>query len=537
MLKKWRDSFNARSDLHERQDGDLELYNLENFELTDLNGNSVPDAHNITSNKPKTYANRVKGALETGDMQVQVTKLDGSTDDNCARIEEMLREVLYPLIDQYLALKQIPPLLEVLAGQITLMGSIAGLIYPFKDSGNMIPHVLPWDFRWVTHGYGSEKGFSFAGYQTIRTKEMIEDEYDYDSLGTNVEEAEVTDIWTPGKHEIWISGKNIEDNYMDSNEHNLGYTPVPIHKCSVNIWHRSEGWEKYEGESVYAENRDLYTGYNTFLTILNTLTIRAFTAGLQFRNRAGAEAMIEGNPRRDNVINAINLDEAFDYMPVNDIKNAAIMLREILEQDIIFGSLPLMEYGEMSDQETVAQITTKSSKTASVLKPRRRPIELWYDDMARLLLLQIEQKGLPHQVTLMGSTTKFDFYPLGDYLIKHKLNVISPQQDIANAALAQAYERYLDLETILEKIIQVDDVTSILEKKEKENVERMIPRVVALRQATKLLKSKDDKEKAEGTMIALELGLGQEEQVMGQNQPPVTEKGQGNPIMELFRGG
>jgi len=559
-LKRWQAKYDSESLLHARHVIDQDLYDLEEFKLEDTYGQTVPDAYNLTSNKPKTYANRVKSALENGDLQIAVSKMDGTTDDYSAQVEEMLREVLYPLIDQYLALKGYPPLLEILSGQISLRGSIAGLVYPYQPDkeDHMNPHILPWDTMFTANGYGSDKGFSFAGVQNDRTGEEVIDEYgEFGKVPEGMDgdtDVLVTDIWTPERRETWISGskdgkfkEQVVNGKIDAEgfDHGLGYTPVPIHKCSVNAWNRNQNYERYEGESVYESVRDLYPGYNALLSIVNTLTIRAFTNGLQFPNAGGAEAVLEGNPREDNQINAIGPLDRYYSMPLNDIQQATLMLRQILEQDIIFGSLPLMEFGDISDQETVAQITTKSAKTASVLQPRRRPIELWYDDMARLMMLQIEQRGLPHKVKLMGSVTNYTFYPLKEgYLIKHTLNIRSPQKDIANVALAQAMERYYDLETLLTDIIQADDPTGIIAKKEKEDIEKMIPSIVALREGTRRLQSEDEEEKAEGALILMESGITQDDQPPGDgaaegvtdaaaDQPPARRAN----LPPLFRGG
>lgn len=540
LLERWEELYNQDSDLHERQDDDLLLYDLDPYTLMKSDGiTQVSGAYNLTSSRPKTFANRVKGALEDSDLQIEVTKMDGTTDDMCARIEEMLRVYIYPLINSFLRLKGYPELLEVLAGQIAVRGGIAGVVSPYLDGGSMIPHVIPWDYRYQAHGSGGIKGFSLAGYKTYRSSDMIEEEYKYEGLG-NAEKAMVADVWTPEEHEVWIKNEKLKEvinNKGNGDKHNLGYTPVPIHKCSANIWHQSEGWEDTEAESVFGESRDVFPAMNQLLTIVNTLTVRAFTAGLQFRNEAGAEAVIEGDPREDDQTNAIGLQDKFESMPLNDIKAATLMLREILENDILFATLPAMEYGEMSDQETVAQITTKSSKTRSFLKPRKRAIEAWLDDMAYMFMQQVEAKGLPHQITLRGRTTKFKFYALGDYLIKHTLNIRSPQQDIANAALADALGKWLDLETLLQNIIQVDDPTGVIRKKEREDIERLMPQIVAMRVAVEKLKSKDDQEKAEGTMIALELGMSAQPntELVGPNGEPIKQMptGNGANIMKL----
>lgn len=532
-LEQWQQIYDGLGELHTRQDEDMLLYQIdkqyEEYRLKDADGRELNNAYVMVTNRPLTFADRVKGALETGELQITVER-DGKADTKSAKIEELLRLYLYPAVDSYLSLIDEPPLIEVLASQITIRGAIGGVVWLYADEGYLIPHVIPWDTRYIAHKIGN-KGLSLAGYRTTKTKSDIEELHKHAISG---DKAEVTDIWTPEANHIWVSG---EDKPIKTIKTKLKYTPAIIHGCGASIWQKDSGYLKYKWESIFAPVRKICPGYNRLLTVLNTLTMRAFTNSLQFPNEQGVNATFEGNPRGDNLVNAIGPNDRFLPMPLNDIQQATVMLKSIMDDEWVFGSLPLMEYGEMSDQETVAQITTKAAKTASVLKSRRKAIELFYDDLAIMLLGQLKNKKLPNKISLKGRVITLPKVDLGeDYTIKHTLNVRSPQQDIANAALAQALERYLDLETLLEKIIQVDDPTGVIDQKTKEDVERMMPEIKALREAVRRLRSKDEEEKAEGVLIALSLGLDPEEVEEGQFKPSEAPPQGSKTLMPLMKG-
>ena len=510
-LKRFEELEEDFGDVYSRMDSDKGLYDLEAFTLENADDRAIPGAYNVTSSKPRTFADRVAGALGSGKMQITVER-NGKTDDRCHAIEQFL-SWWYKVIDTWLSVLHHPPLLEILSGQIALRGRIAGVCYPYEHEGFCIPGVLPWDTRYVAYEVG-RSGLSLAGYRTTRTKRMIEEEYTTEAAPVTIdaEEAEVSDIWTPDQHEVWAGSTVIH-----SAAHGLGYTPVIVHECPAAVWHRDSDYLEDSGESVYAALRDIYPEWNRLLSILNTLTMRAFTNSMQFKNPLGPQADLgDGNFQEDNTVYSIDKDASFESMPLNDIKQATMLLQQILDQEITFASLPLMEYGDMSTDETVAQITTKSAKTQSLLKPRRRAIEMFYDDLGWMLLQQVREGNLPNQVKLKGRIMQMPQADLSEeYTIEHALSIVTPQQDIANYALAGAASAFMDSLTILEKIIRADDPTGIIEAKDREDIERLVPKRKLLREALRLLESKDDTEYAEGVLLALELGLNPEALAQG----------------------
>lgn len=509
-------AWKVNSQLRDRQDSDMSLYHLDGFVLKNTEGVPINDAYNLTSNRPKTFGDRVIGSLTDADLQIIIERPDGKTDDDCAIVEETWRNVVLPAVDAYLALQRYPALRECLASQVSIRGSLGGVIYPYEDEGELIPHIAPWDMRYSAWEIG-RKGLSLAGYKMTKSKRTIESEFEHTITGDT---ADVIDLWTPDEHEAYIDGAFV--NLAGGSAHGAGFIPVSIYECGASAWHVDKNYVKWLGESIYAAVRELFIAFNRMLSILNTLNMRAFTNGMQLKTRDGKQAVIKGNPRIDDAVNPLLPDEGYEPMPLNDVKQATILLKEILETDLLYGTLPAMEYGEMSDNETVAQITTKAAKTSSVLKPRKRAIEQFYDDAFVMFFRQVADRNLPKVMGIKGRTIEFPkkFKWTPDMIVRHKLNPISPQKDIANAALAQALTPFLDLETILERFIQIDDPTGVIKKRDIEEIERVMPQVKAYKVAVDMLQNEDEGIREQGAMVAVALGLGPQAEGDGEEGAP-----------------
>lgn len=503
------DGYNQRQ---ARQDSDKDVYRLSKEKLKNYADREIPDSYDnmLVSTKPANLVDRVAGTLANGELQVVATTLDGKTDDNCARIEELWRAIL-PCIDLFLSLKGEPALLEIISGLIALRGDIGGPVYPYMDKGEtegFIPYVLPWDTRYMASKGGGVNGLTVAGYRITKTQRQLEEDYPDEIIKATGNNISFTDIWDTKQNICYTTDQKLRAPLI----HGLGYTPVSHRFCGATVWTRDDDSFKYKGESVLATVRDLLKAYNSLVAILFTLTMRAYTNGMMFRSEDGKDAVIDHNMREDNIIEPMGLQEGLFPMPLNDIQQATFMLKSILDQDWLFSTLPLMEYGDMSDQETVAQITTKANKTASFLRPRRRAIELYYDDIAYMFLQQLHVRNLPMVIKLRGRLFKLPKANLDDnFIIKHTLNVISPQQNIANAALAQALQSILSVKTLLTDIIQSDDPQGEIDRKKIEDIKRAIPQLEALEVAVNLAESEEEIDKAQSIMITEQLGISPDE--------------------------
>ncbi|MCK9600239.1 MAG: hypothetical protein M0R06_14440, partial [Sphaerochaeta sp.] len=65
-LKRFEELEEDFGDVYSRMDSDKGLYDLEAFTLENADDRAIPGAYNVTSNKPRTFADRVAGALGSG---------------------------------------------------------------------------------------------------------------------------------------------------------------------------------------------------------------------------------------------------------------------------------------------------------------------------------------------------------------------------------------------------------------------------------------------------------------------------------------
>lgn len=507
-------------DLQERRnrmdDDYAQLYLLQDYTLKNHEGKKVPGSYPVTSNRSRVFADRVISALQGCKVKCNVT-VGGDANAKSRAIEEAL-EAMRRAIDLYLNAMGYPSLLSFMAGQVTNRGGLGLLVYPYESDGLLIPHVGLWDWRYVATSLGTS-GLNWAGHRMTKTKAQIQMEHDI-TLDRNT--AEVVDVWAPRRHLLYIEGESagVEP------ETGLDYTPVVETTCDLAAFVQDEGSEQYVGESVYAALRNTYSERNRQLSIRSSLAMQALTRSLEYHSEMGEHAAMDArNVYADLQVVSVEKDGGFRLLPERDINQAAAEMLQLLEQDAIFGGLSTLEYGEMPNDMTAAQLNTVLSKTMSFLAPRRKAMERALEDLSYMFLGQIRDRSLPNVCRIRHRSIQIPDFDLGDDVdIEYELVVELPQQVIANYAINSAARGEIDRETRLRDILQVEDPEGVISKLRIETLEAIDPRLAAFLTVRELLESKDPDEQALGAFAVRLLGFAPEPQPAGpQGQPPPTQ--------------
>lgn len=508
---------------HDRQDSDWsDLYNLSAYELKNYENKKVPGSYPITSNRSRVFADRVISALQGCKLKVDVT-IKGEASPRTTKIEEAIY-AMWDAIDAYLMAMGYPDYTSFQAGQSALRGGISTLVYPYAEDGYLVPHLGLWDWRYVASSLG-RKGLEWGSHRMTKTKAQVKKEHGID---LDDDDAEIVDLWKPRQHLVYVEdevSKSVEPDTL------LEYTPIVEVLVNLTAFVQDSEYQTYMGESVYAALRETYKERNRQLSIRNSLAMRALTNGLQYRSAQGEQALVNAKEAlADMSVQSVEKDGGFDIMPPKDINLAAQEMLQKVDEDAVFAGLSMLEYGEMPDDLTAAQLNTVLSKTQSFLDPRRKAMERARDEIAYMFLGQIRDRHLPtkvrvgHRVIEIPSNWDLD----EDVEIKHTLHVELPLQMIAKYSLNAAARGEVSQETRMRDILQLDDPEGEMQKLNIETLEMIDPRLKAFRIVQALLESKDEDEKAFAAYAIRLLGL--------QPQPPPQMApggmpGQGQPQM------
>ncbi|KKK96849.1 hypothetical protein LCGC14_2658660, partial [marine sediment metagenome] len=278
------------SELTKRQDDDRKLAQLDPpYVMKNLDGQPTPDVINVTMNEAMVFAGRAAAIMSGANMQRIVYGRELS-DTDTTTIEEFYRDIYYAN-DLMLANSLFTSLYGFLIEQILIRGSIAArclMRTEGGENGKFIPDIMPLDTRYFPYETDSQ-GLIWGAYETTRTKAQIERDYGIVIRGRW---STVTDFWDDTVNDIYIAKQHYsggsQSGIKDSvkyperkREHGLGYPPLIFMKSGAGFHSLMDvGGLKFQGESIFNNNRGLIPELHRAASIMQTLTAMGFEGAL-----------------------------------------------------------------------------------------------------------------------------------------------------------------------------------------------------------------------------------------------------------------
>jgi hypothetical protein len=174
-----------------------------------------------------------------------------------------------------------------------------------------------------------------------RSKSQIEREYPGVTGGGAY--GEVVDLWSSAKNVVYVEKKEVKNE-----ENPYGYPPFVYVICPIGSMFNSVDALKHQGESIFWADRDLWPEMNRTATILQTLTLNALFAAMQYESSHGENMPKPGqSPYKQKTVHGIEKGGGYKPMPVSDIKAAARLFYSVLETRLQRGSLSAIDYGSL----------------------------------------------------------------------------------------------------------------------------------------------------------------------------------------------
>ena len=426
--------------LYSRQEADKDLYWLKPYKLkVGAEPQEVPHIENVTSNGPRTYADRVISLL-TGATKTTIIESEILSDEEKAEVKDFLDDVDVEM-DKWLEKMGFDKGVDNIAfSQLALRGYTNWRYESRIVDGKFIPDAAPWDSRWSAFEY-STNGLGWGSYRSARSKWLIRQQYPQlpEFSDTPVE---VVDWYGFDKNLIFIGG---EGQHVIPRMHNFGPPPVIIQKSSSGAFIRDGDYLAHDGESIYAPVRELYLEKDKALSIMQTLTVASFFGGLQYAGPEGADMAEKPDipPYGLRFVVPVDKDGGYKAMPVNDIHNATRLGFNIIETDIQNGTFPPTEYGSLEfPMSAVGLVELGQGRDQRVLPI----VDGWARFRQRLAHMEIDQfimKGM--SATFGHSGKKERTYTAaqlkkhqGKYEIVYKFTNVSDRDRIAKIEMAKA---------------------------------------------------------------------------------------------------
>lgn len=532
---KWiKDKTSEFSDLFTRMDADKDLIIRKPYIMYDKDNRAEPDVENLTLNDASVFATRVESNLMKANMQPDF-RSGTLNDQEISVIEEFTKDYSIS-IDESLRYKEIPSLMSFNVQQICNRGAMICRSTPKVDkkTGKFTPGILPMDRRYTMYEYSGNKQRAVS-YTTMRSKEQIENEYgEKTAEGVHSDDVEVTDLWHEDMEVVYIGG-------VEAKKKKHGYDELPfvIELCPSGLMFMDSDRMLRNGESIFANNRELYETKNKLGSILMTLTVMSFMGGLQYESEQGTKAKKPAlPPYGERTVTPVDKGtKGYFSMPVNDVQNATRMLYSMVESSLQQGSLPAVSYGSLQFPLSAVAISGLQEAEDPIYLPRLEALGRFYRSLYQLIIKQYTDKKLNIKLGEVGFQKQYPYGKLkGDYSMSFRFFSTSPKQQMAAISVAAALGDTVSDDYKRREIIQLENPDAEESKIWAEKAPLVSPAVAKFKIIQGLI---ERKQLIEANLMAVELGITMDQIKQGglvQPEQPAVTRNPPKQIMPMFAG-
>lgn len=524
----------------ERMDTDANLYNQIEYYLKDLKGQPAKDVVNVTMNDPKVFADRAQAFLNEASLQV-IAEGKHLSDKETTLLENFDADIRYA-IDDRLILRDVAGLYPFAIEQTCIRGVVAMRYLTWENDGLFTLDPLPCDSRFLLYEYG-DKDLERAAFKTVRTKSSIQKKYPQAEFSGSSKQGGIWEEWTKESFRIWLSNpyEMAEQGQLlneGGGENVFGYVPFVIQGVDAGSMLQDADSRKHRHESIFASNRLLYEHLNMLASILQTLNYMSFNRVHLWESEAGTMGKNPPSPTSRKTIAIDKGTRGLFPMDVADVKNATRLFYALILGAIQRGSLPNLDYGNLTFPLAAVAIKLISQKDAT-FAPRLQAISLFLRKLHYMIRDQYVKGGYEAELGESGLERTYRASDLDKkYKISYKFHSVSPEQDIANYAVAQqALGIGMSRETVYTKNVKLENPAGEIMKSRAERAEQLDPVIALFRYGHALIDEGTEESFLEADLIAMKI-----ERLLGSTEaipPQVTARQapSGRSLVPLLEGG
>lgn len=502
-IKEAAEDFNP---LFLRMDRDRDLYNMVEYHLKDLEEPFKPakDVVNITLNDPKVFADRASAFMNEAGMQV-VIEGRHLQDRDSTLIENFDTDIRYE-IDRQLVMKDIDSLYSFLIEQSIIRGTLGARYVSWDDAGKFSPDLLPCDSRFLVYEYG-RKDLVQAAFKTVRSKTAILDEYPNAKIEGTSKKGGIWEHWGKDKGEIWLSSPfdaMVSGQKLDEKENVFGYVPFIIQGVGAGTMLQDEGSIEHRFESIFASNRLLYEHLNMLGSILQTLNYMTFNRAHLWESDAGTMAKVPPKPGMRKTIPIDKGTRGLFPVEITDITQSTRLFYALILGAVQKGSLPNIDYGNLTFPLSAVAISKLTATKDAIFSPRLQAIAWFYRKLHLMIKDQYIKGGYQAELGEEGVERTYSASDLDkNYKIGYKFHPVSPEQDIANYAVAaQALAVGMSKHTVFTNILKLQNPDGEIMKSRAEKAEQLDPAIGLFRYGHALIDQGNDQSFLESELVA-----------------------------------
>ncbi len=492
---------NDDAPLYERMESDFNLFRGEQYQAR--KGDQA-----FTSNEPQTLADKVIDIIAKADLDLKIPIFTEPEDDRreISNTERFVSGCL-DYADLRLKRRGEPTLQPLAAWHAVVRGWIVGrpLVYKSEAAGgDTVVQIDLWDRRWVRYEMGSEGILWVAFIRNVPIR-VAQQEFGLDldknwkqfsttasytgSSGTKAT-IQVIDFFDEKNNAIILSPSQGTTNttgakdgwyWKEPTPHNCDGPPVIIRPCGATPLVASDDHTdtiKDQGESIYANNRNMYAPYNKLWSNILTMTDKGARGAYKVMSRDGHLTMTT-DPAKEGSNPSLSTDKKQDLVPLETFtmpKDTPAMMSALGKSIQVGGTSDVM-HGVLSQSPLSGLAIQQLRQAVATLVDRRAlTVQEFFEDCAWHLTTQFAKGGLKPIELNVKRDTKFTelikFHPrsygerpaVRQYRFKALLKPDMPQDDMQKYMMAQAARQpdqdgqpLLSDGTIMEHIIKLPD--------------------------------------------------------------------------------
>lgn len=523
-----------RKDLNERRDKDNEMVTSFAYIMkgTGKKKKAITDVINVTMNRLKVFKAYVEAALHKADEKSFVES------DNEQVKKDEIKDFIDAGFDSANSLRFSKgqfPLEPYFDDQACMRGEIAALtafeMMPIKDGkeAHLNTNITPWDTRFITYD-PKDEGLAWAGYETTKTKGMIESEpwFEKATIKETGKEALVLNLWTPEDNIIYITEKEV---FRQPNP--FGYIPISVQKVPIGSMLADKDVLQYQCESIFFLVRDLIEEYYRCVSVLQTLNFLSIKQATQQAMPSGQkDASYEPDDLRPGSNVGVDQVNAISLIPYGKAERSMILALQEINKAINDGTLARITLGDLPGELSAVALIQIEQGQGQVYMPRLGARGLEKEQIARMFIKQSKDLGTTIEMGTEGHKRTWKTSDLeGEYEIGFKYSSKSPETDFARISMAKSYVNVIDEEAILRDVLKRDDPEGDLKKLNRQRLRKFVPSLLIYDGILALAEAHEDGDESAAAELAIaeaQLGVSAKQLLAG-NLPQAEQEPRAQP--------
>jgi len=454
-----------------RWKGDFDLYRLAPY-------SAGSGYYSYTTNSPRVFADKVISMLNAAKLQVRVPAEILPEPDR--RIANNVERLIYGMIqeaEEQAFKKGMPTIREQMSWYAAIRGSFMLRAYLTEEKGVAVPNIAVWDIYNAAYGLG-KNGLLWAAYTRRAPAEEVSDEYGIDAGKTGTE-IDVIDYWDTEKFAVIANNRWAQKPAKHGCiENGVKYCPVYLVKNgAMPAIHQDyqQDLGRFEGESIYASTRELYSTFNKTMSDHLNIVRRGVKPPMGYWSAGGAKTLDEDifQVEKAGVVQLDSLSqEKIEPIIQPTMPKDSGVLVETVSGEIQRGNFPHTSYGELGFRLSGFAINQLQSSIESVIHSPLASVERGLDVLAMTILSQFSKmmgaeanvRGRTSRNEAFGYTKAVKLTPAdvkGNWRPETRLTPVLPKDDAQKMYLANLARQgdipLLSYRTIRDQILELPD--------------------------------------------------------------------------------